>query len=180
MELNEINQTLKKLKQEFKITVIREVTTFVGFKIMKNQETIKLVQTEYTERVLEQCKMQNSKPLKVLNQKTEQINRAKRQKLSIQRNYWKIAVFVHKTRPDIVYGVNLCSRCVQESTQERIRDMKHVLKYLNGKMRLGLQYKSSGKRNMLEAYCNVDYAGYPETRKSTSGYVIFYAEGLIS
>lgn len=147
---------------------------------MKNQETIKLIQTEYTERVLEQYKMQNSKPLKVLNQKTEQINRAKRQKLSIQRNYWKIAVFVHKNKTrHSLRSESLQPLCARANTGKNKRH-ETCTQYLNGNMRLGLQYKSSGKRNMLEAYCNVDYAGYLETRKSTSGYVIFYAEDLIS
>lgn len=42
-----------------------------------------------------------------------------------------------KTRPDIAFGVNFVSKSVEEPTQKRINDLKHILKYLNGNINKG-------------------------------------------
>ena len=85
-----------------------------------------------------------------------------------------------KTRPDIAYGVNFCSRYIEESAQERITDLKHILKYLNGNKECGIEYSCNKNINQLEAYCDADFAGDLETRRSTTGYVILLAGGVIS
>lgn len=85
-----------------------------------------------------------------------------------------------KTRPDLAYGVIFTSRYIEKPTQERINDVKHLLKYLRENIEQGIEYKYNENRTLLQAYCDADFAGDPETRKSTTGYVIYYAGGPIS
>lgn len=82
-----------------------------------------------------------------------------------------------RIRLDIIYSVNFCSRYIEEPTEERIKDVKHILKYLNGNRDLEITYKSGDGTKLLETYCD---AGDANTRKSTSEYVIFFAGGSIS
>lgn len=179
--LKEINELIKKLKQEFKITVTQEIKTFVGLEISKSQDVIKLTQKDYTEKLLKHYKMDDAKPTRV---PIQQVERTKTESKNNDYPYREVVgsllYLSTKTRPDIAYGVNFCSRYVEQPTQERIRDVKHILKYLNGNKHLGIKYKSNDKTNLLQAYCDADYAGDPETRKSTTGYIIYFAEGAIS
>lgn len=39
---------------------------------------------------------------------------------------------------------------------------------------------SETDEDFVEAYTNSDFAGDPETRRSTIGYVIFYGEGPVA
>lgn len=86
----------------------------------------------------------------------------------------------NKTRPDITYNVNFCSRYSDNSTLENITDLKHIQKYLNGCKELGIEYKNDHKLNLIEAYSDADYAGDLKDCVSTTGYVIKYAGGAIS
>ena len=57
--------------------------------------------------------------------------------------------------------------------------LKRVLRYLQGTLTYGLQlYRSTS--STLTAYTDADWAGCPNTRRSTSGYFIFLGDNLVS
>jgi len=62
-----------------------------------------------------------------------------------------------KTRPDIC--TQLVSRFVEGYSQERINDIKHILKYLNGNVDRNIKYKKNRNISLLEAYLDayLDY-----------------------
>lgn len=76
----------------------------------------------------------------------------------------------NKTRPDLSFAVNFTSRFMENPTQSDVNNLKHVLKYLKGNQDLGICYKNgnTNKVNELVAYCDADYAGDIETRRSTT------------
>jgi len=47
------------------------------------------------------------------------------------------------------------SRFVENYTQERISDLKYILKYLNRNIK-GIEYKRNGNVKLLEAYSDAD------------------------
>lgn len=70
---------------------------------------------------------------------------------------------------------------------KNVNDLKHILKYIKGNLHLGLKYKtkssdkSSNKLlNKIVAYSDSDFAGDPDTRKSTTGYIIMFGGTAIS
>lgn len=180
-DIKEIDQLIKELEREFKIKVSHKINNFVGFEIIRKQNALKLTQKEYTKKLLEHHQMDNAKSTKI---PIQQVDQTKTELINNNYPYREIVgsllYLSTKTRPDIAYGINFCSRYVERPTNERIRDVKHVLKYLNGSRNLGIEYKTNNKTRVLDAYCDADYAGDPETRKSTTGYIIFFAGGAIS
>ncbi|GAA0184115.1 hypothetical protein LIER_31412 [Lithospermum erythrorhizon] len=57
--------------------------------------------------------------------------------------------------------------------------LKRVIHYIQGTLDYGLHlYKSCS--SSLVSYTNADWAGCPDTRKSTSGFCIFLCDNLIS
>lgn len=86
----------------------------------------------------------------------------------------------NKTRPDISFAVNYCSWKVENPTDQDVHNLKQILKYLKGTKEKGLTYPK-GKRDIeITAYCDSDYAGDTETRRSTTGYIIFLSNCPIS
>ena len=85
------------------------------------------------------------------------------------------------SRPDIAFAVSELSRFVSKPTQTHLTAAKHLLRYLKGTKSLGLKYsKPLDRLNLLWGYVDSDWAGCPDTRRSTSGFVLMLNGAAIS
>jgi hypothetical protein len=57
--------------------------------------------------------------------------------------------------------------------------MKHILRYLQGTLDFGLLLRRSSSSDLV-VYIDADWAGCPDTRRSTSGYAVFLGDNLVS
>ena len=71
------------------------------------------------------------------------------------------------TRPHITFAVSVVSRYASKPTNAHIKMVKRIFRYLRGIQSLCLAYR--GDIAALKGYSNADWAGDPETRRSTSG-----------
>lgn len=83
------------------------------------------------------------------------------------------------TRPDIAYAVGRASRHLNNPSQSDVNSVKRIFKYLRGTIELGIIYKSKSKFD-LNCYSDSDYGGDPETRRSTTGFVLNLGSSAIS
>ncbi|UYV85024.1 hypothetical protein LAZ67_X004326 [Cordylochernes scorpioides] len=60
------------------------------------------------------------------------------------------------------------------------KQLKRIFKYLVGTTEYGIMYQKGHKVGVLESFSDADFAGDPETRRSTSGVVCKLAGGAIS
>ena len=83
------------------------------------------------------------------------------------------------TRPDIAYAVQQVCLHVHDPREPRLTALKRILRYVKGTLHLGLLLRPSSATDLV-VYTDADWAGCPDTRKSTSGYVVFLGDCLIS
>lgn len=83
------------------------------------------------------------------------------------------------TRPDLIYSVNLVSRYMENPTEQHMLAAKRILRYLQGTIGFGIQYKHVGEEKLV-GYVDNDYAGDEDDRKSTSGYAFMFGRGTVS
>ncbi|GJY90936.1 ribonuclease H-like domain-containing protein [Tanacetum coccineum] len=57
--------------------------------------------------------------------------------------------------------------------------LKRILRYVQGTLELGLHLYASATTSLV-GYTDVDWAGYPSTRRSTSSYYVFLGDNLLS
>ena len=82
------------------------------------------------------------------------------------------------TRPDIAYSVNQLCQHLHSPTTLHWTARKWVLRYLKGTPNHGLKFTKGPLR--LEAFCDSDWAGNPDDRRSTTGFGIYFGSCLIS
>ena len=83
------------------------------------------------------------------------------------------------TRPDIAAAVSSLSQYMSNPSVDHWVGVKRVLRYLRGTINYGLRFTSKDG-NELVGYSDSDWAGDVDTRRSTSGYVFFVGNSLIS
>ena len=82
------------------------------------------------------------------------------------------------TRPNIAFAVGIVSQFMHEPNEEHMNAMVRIPRYLIGASGKGLLFS---KINNLEVeYTDVDWAGYINDRRSTSGYCTFGRSNLVT
>ena len=83
------------------------------------------------------------------------------------------------TRPDIAAAVGILSRFMENPGRIHWEGVKRVLRYVQGTKDFCLRYESQGSLT-ITGFCDSDWAGCLDTRKSTGGYVFLLGKGAIS
>ena len=83
------------------------------------------------------------------------------------------------TRPDIAFAVNALGRYLSNPGLNHWRAVKKVMRYLQGTKDYMLTYKRSDQLEVTGS-SDSDFAGYPDDRKSTSGFIFMMAGGAVS
>ncbi|XP_068636990.1 uncharacterized mitochondrial protein AtMg00810-like [Aristolochia californica] len=84
------------------------------------------------------------------------------------------------SRPDIAHVVNSVSQFLHAPTEDHFLAVKRILCYVKGTLHFGLSFRPSTVPSALVAYSDADWAGCPDTCRSTSGYSIYVGNNLIS
>jgi hypothetical protein len=74
------------------------------------------------------------------------------------------------TRPDIAYSVNSVCQFLHSPTEDHLIAAKRILRYVKGSLDVGIHFRKGDATSQslnLQAYCDVDWAGDPNDRKST-------------
>nr|GEW13392.1 hypothetical protein [Tanacetum cinerariifolium] len=88
-------------------------------------------------------------------------------------------MYLTSSRPNIVHATCLCARYQAKPTEEHLKEVKRIFRYLWGTVNMGLWYtKDSGFE--LTGFSNANYAGCKDTFKSTSSGAQFLGEKLLT
>jgi hypothetical protein len=181
-----VDEAKQKLMGVFDARDLGEATVFIGMQISRDREqgVLKLSQHNHITQMLAKHRMLESRPAPTPMDPGIQLDRehagpaldtAKYPYSSIVGGLLYVSVC---TRPDISQAVGVLSRYMSAPQQMHWNAAMRVLRYLAGTADLALVYKASGCR--LEAFCDADYAGDVDSRKSTGGFAFMLNEGAVS
>jgi hypothetical protein len=182
-DTTELANVKTKIMATFDARDLGPATYFLGMDLRRNRATrsIFLGQHRLTADLLSKYGMNDSKPLSTpLNNSTkltaegEPLEEPRYAQLVGSLMYLSIC-----TRPDISQAVGALARYMTKPTSTHWQAAKGVLRYLNGTSTYGITFGSSPSLN-LTAYCDADYAGDLDSRRSTTGYVFILNGGSIS
>ena len=98
---------------------------------------------------------------------------------SLYRRLVGSLVYLTVTRPDISYAIHQMSQYLSAPRSTHYAVVLRILRYLKGNLFHGLFYSSQSPL-VLRAFSDVDWAGNPTDRKSTTSYCFLLESSLIS
>jgi histone deacetylase 1/2 len=98
---------------------------------------------------------------------------------SLYRSLAGALQYLTLTRPELSYAVQQACLFMHDPRVPHYNHVKRILRYLKGTLDHGLHINNSSPAT-LTAYSDADWAGCPDTRRSTSGYCVFLGNNLIS
>ncbi|WVZ26295.1 hypothetical protein V8G54_004839 [Vigna mungo] len=148
----EIESFKLKMKEELEMTDLGNLGYFLGLEFVQTKDGMHINQRKYIMETLERFN------LKDCNNTTVPI--IANRKLSLQHE---------ETKQQAI----LVSRFMHDPRQSHMTTAKHILRYLKGTIDFGLYFprKIDETTEVLEAWCDADWSGDQDDRKSTFRYV---------
>jgi len=186
--LQSITEMKKVLEQNFKMKDLGEISSILGINVAKKNDSIKIDQKDYIKSILEKFGMSDCNPVSTPFDYNQKISSKMSPKTDDERKEMADVPYMQAigcllyaaqiTRPDICYAVNVLSRFGTNPGKAHWQAVKRVLRYLKGTLDKGLIFRKNEED--LKGYCDADWAGDIDNRRSTSGYVFVYQHGAIS
>ncbi|RVW13866.1 Retrovirus-related Pol polyprotein from transposon RE1 [Vitis vinifera] len=168
---------------EFKMKDLGPLGYFLGIQASRDSSGLHLRQSKYIGDLLQRTKMAGAKPasspcttgLKLSTHVGEPLTASQ---ITEYRQTMGALQYCTLNRPDIAFSVNQLCQHMHCPNSVHWTTAKRVLRYLKGTIDLGLWY-TKGEQT-LQAFCDSDWAGNPDDRRSTTGYGVFFGSCLIS
>ena len=176
-----ISTLIHHLQSIFHVKDLGSLSYFLGVEADRSSTGLHLRQTKYICDLLDRSHMVGAKPLASPTVATTKLSSTEGELISDPSTYCQIIgalQYCTITRPDISYAVNQLCQYMHQPRTPHLQAMKRVLRYLKGTVNHGLFYTPSPLQ--LHAYCDSDWAGNLDDRRSTSGYGVFLDRNLIS
>lgn len=174
------------LHHRFSMTDLGPCHYYLGIRIRRNRpaRTIILDQQGYIQKILHQFNMTDCAPVqtpmveKRLQKTEDEYLSQPDERKEYQSMVGSLMYLMLGTRPDLAYAVSVVSRYSSNPDDTHRQAVKRILRYIQGTRDLCLVFQ--GDLRPLRGYSDSDWAGDPDTRRSTSGYVFDVGSGKIS
>lgn len=177
-----LRQLTARLSTEFAIKDLGPLHYFLGIEVVRHTDGFFLHQQKYAHELLERAGMLNCKPVPMpidTKAKVSALDGLPAADAAFYRSIVGALKYLTLTRPDLQYAVQQVCFHMHSPRDSHWNLVKRILRYIRGTMVLGLTLSASSSTDLV-AYSDADWAGCPDTRRSTSGYCVYLGPSLIS
>ena len=159
------------LTRHFRMKDLGPLTYFLGFEFLRTKSGIRVHQRKYATDLITSARLDDAHifdtPME-LNSKISADDGLPLENPSIFRRIVGSLLYLTMTQPDISHAVHTVSQFVSNPYKPHIATALRILCYVKDTLNHGLFYPS-GSSLRLSAYVDVDWAGCPDSRRSTTG-----------
>ena len=191
-DLAEVEMVKKDFKKRFEMKDLGELRHYLGMTIERNgRESIKVHQADYARKLVEKyqrylkagTRHHATVPMTRDMKLTREEQRTPKQQAYVdsfpyQELLGSLLYLAVNTRPDIAFAVNACARYSNSPTYAACRTLVRILDYVSNTYDVGIVFR--GTDFDIHGFCDSDWAGDIDTRRSTTGYLTFMAGGPIA
>ena len=181
----EIQFVFDALSQKFKLRNLGPVKKFLGLDIYRPTPTgpVYLSQSTYARKMLHKFNMARCNPVKTPCETSVHLHKRTPDEEPADGELYRqmigsLMFLAQYARPDIAFTVSTLSQYLKDPSIHHFRAVKHLLRYIRAHKDLSLAFDEDF-RNSLAGYSDASYANNPDDRKSTSGNVFFFGNGVI-
>jgi hypothetical protein len=177
-----LRRTISALQREFAMKDLGPLHHFLGITVERHPDGLFLHQRTYMLDILKRVVMVNCKPCTTsvnLQAKLAGDSRPPVEDASQFRSIAGALQYLTFTRPNIAYVVQQICLHMHDPRVPHLTAMKRILRYLQGTPDYGLLLCRLSSSDLI-VYTDADWAGCPDTRRSTSGYAVFLGDNLVS
>ena len=146
------------MKKEFEMSMLGELTFFLGLQVYQIDKGIFISQTKYIKDMLKFFKMEDSKPVgnpMVTGFKLSKYDEYLKVDHTMFRSMIGSLLYVTSRRPDVMQAIGLVERFQSAPKETHVTVVKSILKYLKSTMEYGLWYQK-GQDFALKTFTDVD------------------------
>ncbi|XP_071708998.1 uncharacterized mitochondrial protein AtMg00810-like [Rutidosis leptorrhynchoides] len=173
---------LSLLATEFAMKDLGPLSSFLGIHVTRSSKGLFLTQKAYAMDIIERVGMTSCNPVATpvdLQGKQSADLGDLYPKPTLYRSLAGALQYLTFTRPDISYAVQQICLHMHAPRMAHMHALKSIIRYLQGTLSTGLHISPSSSRSLV-AFTDADWAGFPDTRRSTFGYCVYLGDNLIS
>ncbi|XP_022019527.1 uncharacterized mitochondrial protein AtMg00810-like [Helianthus annuus] len=175
------DRLMSTLSGEFAMKDLGPLSYFLGISVTRTGNSMFLSQAAYAKDIISRAAMDSCKPTAtpVDTQSKLSAEGSQFDDPSLFRSLAGALQYLTFTRPDITYSVQQICIHMHSPRVEHWNALKRIIRYIQGTLDFGLTLGPSTSLS-LRAYTDADWAGCPDTRRSTSSYCVYLGDNLIS
>ncbi|GJX31673.1 retrovirus-related pol polyprotein from transposon TNT 1-94 [Tanacetum coccineum] len=161
----------KLMTKKFKMSMMGELTYFLGLQIKQDDKGISICQEHYSRNLLKKYEISDSSSVKTLMVPPNNLGpdlAGKPVNEISYRGMIRSLMYLTATRLDIQFSTVLCARYQSNPKESHLTAVKRILMYLKGTLTLGLYYSKCSVFDR-KGYSDSDYAGYEAEYVAVAG-----------
>ena len=146
------------MKKEFEMSMVRELTFFLGLQVKQKKEGIFVSQEKYARNIVKKFGLDSKKHASTpmsLSTKLNVDSSGMEVSPTLYRSIIMSLLYFTASRPDIAFNVGVCARYQAAPKESRLTTVKRIIRYINGTPDYGLWY-SKNSNACLARYLDAD------------------------
>jgi hypothetical protein len=129
------------MQGEFEMSMMGELTYFLGLQIKQLDEGTFIYQTQYCLDLLKKFDMSDSKAMDTPMESTCALSKDEEGndvEITKYRGMIGSLLYLTESRPDMMFSICMCARYQSSPKESHLKAVKRIFKYLNGTSNFGL------------------------------------------
>jgi hypothetical protein len=179
---SQAHEFAEEMKQEFEMSLIGELTYFLGMQVKQTSEGIFISQAKFAKDLVKRFGLDGKSHARTpmsTNVKISADLTSKEVNPTLYRSMIGSLLYLTASRPDIASGVGVCARFQANPKESHLTAVKRIIRYVNATVNYDICF-SRETNIVLPGYSDADWAGNADDRKSSSGGCFYVGTNLVA